>query len=152
MIPATLMKLATDGFSLDQWWPLVFGGGGIASLLGVWLVHRAAQRRNSDAAKRERDQTLAERFDDASDLAKYIRDQIEAEVERQVAPIREELARVKSESHEMHDAVRARETQLWLWDQRGRNGDLPMLPAPILHRLGLGYLAPPNSLDPSRKD
>lgn len=136
MIPA-----AAESFSLDQWWPLVFGGGGLASLLGVWLVHRAAQRRNSDAAKREREQTLAERFDDATDLARYIRDQIAVEVERQVAPIRAELERVKSESHEMHDAVRARETQLWMWDQRGRPGQLPMLPDPILHRLGLGYMA-----------
>lgn len=148
-MPAGVMRLAADSFALGQWWPLVFGGGGVASLLGVWLVHRAAQRRNTDAARRERDQTLAERFDDASDLAKYIRDQIEAEVERQVAPIRAELARVKSESHEMHDAVRARETQLWLWDQKGRPGDLPMLPAPILARLGLGYLIHP---DLSRKD
>lgn len=136
MTAAAAVAATAGGFALGQWWPLVFGGGGLASLLGVWLVHRAAQRRNSDVAQRERDQTLAERFDDASDLAKYIRE----EVERQVAPIRAELQTLKRESHEMNDAVRARETQLWLWDQRGRNGELPQLPAPILMRLGLGHL------------
>jgi hypothetical protein len=141
-----VLAAAASGFSLEQWWPLVFGGGGIASLLGVWLVHRAAQRRNSDVAQREREQTIAERFDDASELARYIRSevasQVEAEVERRMAPIRAEMATVKRESHEMNDAVRARETQLWLWDQRGRSGELPMLPAPILERLGLAHLHP----------
>ncbi|WP_295014224.1 hypothetical protein [uncultured Microbacterium sp.] len=83
---------------------------------------------------------IAARFNDASDLSKYIREQIEAEVERQVAPIRTQLESVKRESHEMHDAVRARETQLWFWDQRGRQGELPLLPTPILERLGLQFL------------
>ena len=40
----------------------------------------------------------------------------------------------------MHDAIRARETQLWLWNQAGRSGALPMLPKPILERLGLIHL------------
>lgn len=91
--------------------------------------------------KRDRSSDLASRWDDASELSQKMREAIEREVERQVAPIRIELNQVKSESHEMSVAVRARETQLWLWDQRGRPGQLPMLLDPILHRLGLGYLA-----------
>lgn len=80
---------------------------------------------------------LADRFDDASLMAKYIREEVEKEVERQVAPIRRQ-------SEEMNDAVRARETQLWLWDQRGRRGELPMLPIPILVRLGIAHFADPD--------
>lgn len=124
---------------MEMWLPLVVGGGGLAGVVGYWLVHLAAQRRNTDLARREREMTIAERFDDASELAKYINERVEAEVERLVAPIREEMQKVKNESHEMNDAVRARETQLWLWDQRGRSGSLPKLPAPILERLGLGH-------------
>lgn len=104
----------------------------IAAVLGL----RGKKRETDVASTNAQEAALAARFDDASQLAQYIRE----EVERQVAPIRAELQTVKNESHEMHDAVRARETQLWLWDQRGRSGDLPMLPTPILTRLGLKYL------------
>lgn len=108
------------------------GGGGVAG-----VITALATRQSSKANE------LAGRFDDASELAKYIRE----EVERQVAPIRAELERVKNESHEMHDAVRARETQLWLWDIRNRPGPMPTLPAPILRRLGLAYLIPVDQLE-----
>jgi len=104
----------------------LLSGGGLASIL-VFIATR----------KRDTATVIAERFDDASELSRYIDDRVEAKV----GPIRVELATVKAESHEMHAAVRARETQLWLWDQRGRPGQLPMLPDPILHRLGLGYMA-----------
>jgi len=119
---------------MDAWVPLVagglLGGGGIGAIL-VFIATR----------KRDKSSDIAARWDDASELSQKMREAIEREVERQVAPIRAELEQVKSESHEMNVAVRARETQLWLWDQRGRPGELPKLPDPILHRLGLGYLA-----------
>lgn len=119
-------------------------GGPILALAGVIFAAvvgwRGKRGELSVAVSAAQQVALAERFDDASQLAQYIRE----EVERQVTPIREEMQRVKQESHEFHDAVRARETQLWLWDQRGRAGDLPMLPAPILERLGLGNLVVPN--------
>lgn len=128
----------------------LFGFAGIAA--SAWFGFRGKKREVVSQETIAQRTAIAERWDDASELAKYIREQIEQEVERQVAPIRAELDRVKNESHEMHDAVRARETQLWLWDQRGRPGDLPMLPAPILTRLGLGYLAALHHNDTSWKD
>lgn len=119
---------------MGTWVPLLItgllGGGGLGAVL-VFVATR----------KRDRSADFASRWDDASELSQKMREAIEREVERQVAPIRAELEKVKSESHEMNVAVRARETQLWLWDQRGRPGQLPKLPDPILHRLGLGYLA-----------
>lgn len=119
---------------IPAWVFWLVGGGGITALVGYVLVFVASR-------KRDRSTDLASRWDDASELSQKMREAIEREVERQVAPIRTELEQVKNESHEMSVAVRARETQLWLWDQRGRPGQLPMLPDPILHRLGLGYLA-----------
>lgn len=129
-----------------QWVALVTGGISVLVFLLTWLKGRKKDRVEVDAVERTtalaEKAALAERFDDASELARYINERVEAEVERKVAPIRAELETVKGESHEMNVAVRARETQLWLWDQRGRPGVLPMLPAPILERLGLAHLHP----------
>jgi len=105
-----------------------------------WFRFRGKDRveveAQKQAAEAQRQAALSERFEDASELTKYI----DQRVEEKVAPIRDELKKLKTESHEMHDAVRARETQLWLWDQRGRQGALPMLPKPILERLSLIHL------------
>lgn len=112
---------------------LVFAG----LIISLMVSSRQKKGEQRQAASQQVDNAIAARFDDASELSKYIDQRVEAKV----APIREELEKVKTESHQMHDAVRARETQLWLWDQKGRPGQLPKLPNPILHRLGLGYLA-----------
>ncbi|WP_100813004.1 hypothetical protein [Microbacterium lacus] len=105
----------------------------VATLVGGILRNRS-ERSVTTAQTAQAD--LAARFDDASELSKYI----DERVELKVAPIRKELIEVKRESHEMHDAVRAHFTQLWAWDQRGRVGPLPLLPAKILTKLGLGHL------------
>jgi hypothetical protein len=107
-----------------------------AIVIAAWLGLRGKRGENEVAEGAAQQAALNARFDDASQIAKYI----DERVEQKVAPIRDELATVKAESSEMHHAVRARETQLWLWDLRGRAGALPMLPAPILERLGLGHL------------
>lgn len=65
-----------------------------------------------------------------------------AGLKQQIAALEERLTKVQSESHEMNDAVRHQQTQAWLWDLRGREGPLPMLPEPILRRLGLIHLIP----------
>lgn len=127
---------------MPEWMQIVGPTLGLVGVfLAAWFGFRGKKGETTVAATTAQEAAIAARWDDASELAKYIREQIETEVERKVAPIRDELNRVKSESHEMYDAVRARETQLWLWDQRGRVGSLPSLPDPILHRLGIGYLA-----------
>jgi hypothetical protein len=60
---------------------------------------------------------------------------------------------VKTESHEMNDVVRSREVQLWMWDQSGRVGLLPMLPHPILERLGLaGLMSTTAPISPTTKE
>lgn len=123
-------------------------GGPVFGFLGVayaaYMGLRGKRGETNVAAAAAKDAALAERFDDASQLAQYIRD----EVERQVAPIREEMQNVKRAHDEMHDAFRARETQLWLWDNRGRPGSFPLLPEPIMERLGLRDLLniPPTNL------
>ncbi|WP_425836922.1 hypothetical protein [Microbacterium sp. PA5] len=116
------------------WGSIIFSSAAI--VIAAWLGLRGKRGETSVAETEAQQAALNARFDDASQIAKYI----DERVEQKVKPIRDELATVKAESSEMHHAVRARETQLWLWDLRGRAGDLPMLPAPILERLGLGHL------------
>jgi TolA-binding protein len=65
-----------------------------------------------------------------------------ADLQGQVTELQGEVAAMRKESHEMNDAIRARETQLWLWNIRNRPGPMPALPAPILARLGISHLSP----------
>lgn len=127
-----------------MWVALVTGGTSVIVLILTWLKGRRKDQVEVEAVERTtvlaEKAALAERLGDVTELARYINERVEAEVERKLAPIRSELEKVRGESHEMNDAVRAHVTQTWLWDQRGRPGDLPMLPAPILTRLGLGHL------------
>jgi len=64
-----------------------------------------------------------------------------ADLQRQVTELEAEMAGMRKESHEMNDAIRARETQLWLWNIRNRPGPMPELPEPILHKLGITHLS-----------
>jgi hypothetical protein len=115
-------------------WQILVGGGlliGIASLVTAFATR--SRDKNSDTK---------DRFEATSEMAKYMRDEIEKEVERQVAPLKRDLKTALDESHEMNNVVRSREVQLWMWDQSGRIGLLPMLPAAILIRLGLENLVP----------
>jgi hypothetical protein len=120
---------------IPEWVQLVLGGSLLVGLAAVLTVF----------ATRKRDKTtdVQERFESSSDLARYMREEIAKEVERQVAPIRRELDKVTAESHEMNNVVRSREVQLWMWEREGRMGLIPQLPAPILARLGLENLFVP---------
>jgi phage shock protein A len=64
-----------------------------------------------------------------------------ATLQSEVTELQGEVAAMRKESHEMNDAIRARETQLWLWNIRNRPGPMPALPAPILARLGISHLS-----------
>lgn len=122
--------------------------GPVLALVGLVLTTVASVRmkrgdhRIAEAAATQAD--IAARFDDASQLAQYIR----AEVDRAVQPIRDEMQRVKRESHDMHDAVRSRETELWMWNIQGRAGQMPELPRPILSKLGILHLSAGGALLP----
>lgn len=113
----------------------------ILALIALWRF----RRKDKADAQQVEEGTISGRFKDADALMRYIDERVDertASLAAELAEVREKLTTVSAESHEMHDAVRARETQLWLWDQRGRSGALPMLPEPILRRLGLGHLIP----------
>jgi hypothetical protein len=125
---------------VTDWVPLIIGGilsGGLISALLVFISTR----------KRDSLMNLAERFDDASQLAQYVRE----EVERQVAPIRAELEQVRQESDETRNAFRAWIIGVWRWNQAGRAGDLPMPPPDVLVRLDLHHLANDWPTEPSSR-
>ncbi|MGK9222083.1 MULTISPECIES: hypothetical protein [unclassified Microbacterium] len=64
-----------------------------------------------------------------------------AELQDELGKVRAEMATMRRESHEMNDAIRARETQLWLWNIRNRPGPMPELPHALLARLGISHLS-----------
>jgi len=111
----------------------------ILALIALWRFRR---KDRADAQQVE-EGTISGRFKDADALMRYIDERVEertATLAAELEEVRTKLRSVGDESREMHTAVRARETQLWLWNHRGRPGSLPMLPEPILQRLGLGDL------------
>lgn len=126
----------------------VIGTSG-ATAFGAWLLFRG-KRVDQEVEETKVEATATTAFLEGQ-LAfqeyvdKVVEKRVEAEltdVRAQMAGFATELADVKRESHEMNDAIRSRETQLWLWDNHyGRQGPIPALPEPILKRLGIGHLA-----------
>lgn len=119
----------------------------LAGLGGAWLLFRGKKvdahteetkvSASATDAFLQGQRAFQEYVDDVVD------ERVAAAVEglkEQIAALEQRLTTVQTESHEMNDAVRHQQTQAWLWDLRGRQGPLPMMPEPILHRLGLIHL------------
>ena len=110
-----------------------------AVLIALFAWIRFLRKDRADASSVE-EGTISARFKDADALMRYIDDRVDertAALSAELVAVRDALSTVKRESHEVHDAVRAHFYQLWLWDQKGRIGVIPMLPPPILQRLGI---------------
>ena len=127
-----------------DWSVIVSLAGAILTLCGTVVVaifgFRGKKVEVNATEKQNTESAIGARWDDASELATKMRAYIEEEVEKQVAPIRQRLADVEAESHELAVAVRSREAQLWMWDIQGRAGHMPLLPATIYAKLGIGHL------------
>lgn len=116
---------------------IVTGAFTLAVTAVAWIRFR--RKDHADATSVE-EGTISARFKDADALMRYIDERVDertAALEAELRAVRDALSTVKRESHEIHDAVRAHFYQLWVWDQRGRPGPLPMLPPTILTRLGI---------------
>lgn len=125
---------------MEPWIPTLvgglLGGGGLGGVFVAFVTRKKDKATDADA-----------RWDDASTLATQIKDYVDAEVARAVKPLQDSITALEADRSEMHAAVQTRETQLWLWNLRGRAGVMPMLPTPILNKLGLGHLVPGDDLD-----
>lgn len=135
---------------------LVAGALGIVS---TWLVFRGTSRTaratervaevaaDSTVAAAEADATTAflagqKQFQEFTE--NLVRERVAeavAPLERRLSDLKDEFTRLSRETDEMHDAVRAYATQLWLWNLRGRPGDMPELPRPILVKLNVAHLS-----------
>ena len=104
-----------------------------AAGIWAWLRGRRKAQVELEATKQA---AFAERFDDASEFAQYVNAQIEAAV----APLRKELEEFKKQHHRITDAFRVFFTRLWVWDQRGRIGPMPVADAGLLEELRLAHL------------
>src|SRR3546814_738985 len=75
------------------------------------------------------------RFDNASELAKYVDERVEAKVK----PVRDRLAEVEAKLRESQSTVRTWILAVLSWARRGKPGDVPIPPAALLTDLGLDH-------------
>lgn len=123
-------------------------GVGVSAFIGAWFVFRG-KKVDKQIKEVEVEASAEVAFLNGQvTFQKYVDETVErqvkaatAEVQRRLTEVELRLESVQQESHEMNDAVRSRETQLWLWNIRGRAGEMPGLPEPILVRLGIIHLA-----------
>lgn len=130
-------------------------GGAVAAMFGAWLLFRG----------RKVDQAIAERTAESEDAktettatSEFLKgqqafqsyvdsivekrvDEAVAELKEQVNSLRADMKTMRTESKELVAAVQSRETQLWMWNIRGRIGPMPEFPPPILEKLNITHLA-----------
>lgn len=121
-----------------------------ATFGGAWLLFRGKKVDQSTEETRVEASATDAFLQGQRAFQEYVDDVVDERVaaavaglQGQIAALEERLTKVQTESHEMNDAVRHQQTQAWLWDLRGRQGPLPMMPEPILRRLGLIHLISP---------
>lgn len=129
-------------------------GGAGAAALGAWLLFRGRKVDQTIAetgaeveTKKVETNAAAEFLKGQQAFQSYVDDIVDkrvdeavAELKDQVATLRTDMATMRTESKELHAAVRSRETQLWMWNIRGRIGPMPEFPPPILEKLNITHL------------
>jgi hypothetical protein len=131
------------------WTGIITGlGGAVAAFIGAWFLFRG-KRVDQEIEETKVEASATDAFlKGQTAFQGYVDSVVEKRVLAAVAGMQAELAELQQsmsdmrrESHEMNDAIRARETQLWLWNIRNRPGPMPTLPLPILVRLGITHLS-----------
>lgn len=110
---------------------------GVLLAVLAWVRFRRKDRADTKSVE---EGTISARFKDADALMRYIDDRVDERTKalsQKLAEMSEQFEAVKKESHEIHEAVRHHFYRLWEWDVKGRIGPIPMLPPPILTRLGI---------------
>lgn len=123
-------------------------GGSAATILGAYFLLRG-KKAETEVAEAEVEANAADAFlKGQAAFQAYVDGVVDQRVAAAVAKMQGDLdemglivKRMSDESHEMNDAIRSRETQLWLWNIRNRQGPMPGLPEPILEKLGILHLA-----------
>lgn len=129
-------------------------GSAVAGFSGAFFLFRG-KRVDQEVEESKVEATAADAFIKGQvEFQKYVDDVVDNRVSEAVKDLKgrltdveEKLTRVSRESHEMNDAIRTRETQLWLWNVRNRPGPMPELPEPIRARLGISHLSPLGDLE-----
>jgi hypothetical protein len=109
----------------DKYFGLILGGGGL-TLVGIFLTARAAKGK----AKID---DLQSRFSSATALDEYI----DGRIERVAGPLREEIEALRNRELSTKTILYAFFQRLMWWDERGRDGVMPMPEADDLTKLGV---------------
>lgn len=132
-----------------DWGPVLAAAcAAVATLAGSYFLFRG-KKVDQQTKEVEVEATAEDAFlKGQAAFQKYVDDVVDRQVsaavadfQRRLTDMEARLTSVQIESHEMNDAVRSRETQLWLWNIKGRAGEMPELPMPIMTKLGIIHLA-----------
>lgn len=99
---------------MPTWLQLVGSGGLGAIVLGLFVLY-AARKKDSATDKNDR-------FQQGLDIAEMVR----AEVEKVAAPLRERIGALERGVQDSRTILHAHFQRLFWWDERGRQGALPL--------------------------
>lgn len=131
---------------MDGVWPALITGvcALAAGIVGSYFLFRGKKvEQETEETKAEASATDAF-LKGQTAFQEYVDKVVEKRVEAAVAGFQQRLAEVEAKLHEteeMHEVIRTRETQLWIWNFRSRPGPMPELPEPIREKLGIGHLS-----------
>ena len=109
-----------------------------ALALWAWLRGRRKDKVETEAIRRT---TFSAIYDDASDLSRYVREQVDEAVKEAVADIKKEMDELKIRSDKIFEEFRKFYTKLWIWEQNKRQGPMPVVEKSLLIELNLTHLS-----------
>lgn len=123
-------------------------GSVLTGVVGAWFLFRGKKVESETAETQAQAAATAAFLEGQVEFQEYVEGVVALRVDKAVAGLQAQLtelaaklAGVQGEFHEMTDAIRSRETRLWLWNIQNRNGPMPELPMPVLEKLNIGHLA-----------
>lgn len=119
----------------------------ISGVLGSVLLYKGTNQGNRNVAKKDDRSADNEEFKNAVNIWDQLDERIEKEVQKRIEPYENRLSVVETDLKDLTDSFKAYVTQIWVWNYRGRQGEMPRLPQLILHKLGLGHLVDSDDIE-----
>jgi hypothetical protein len=137
---------------------LVTGAVAVLLALVAWVRFRRKDKvevKAQEVATKVSEETyLNDRFKTATEMSKYIREEVDKAVKQETEELAAKVEQYRSRFVRIESAFRIFFTQLWMWDRSGRPGVMPAVPDDIMRELRLDHLIglPAEDTEPLRKE